>query len=98
MYGKPVEERDVIVDLPRTSDNDRRRALVHGNHKLIGFGDDDGYGLSDVVADPLEKNDLKRQEKALFEEMKKRYKSAVIKDICPKHTEKLKDKKKSKKC
>ena len=98
MYGKPVEERDVIVDLPRTSDNDRRRALVHGNHKLIGFGDDDGYGLYDVVADPLEKNDLKRQEKALFEEMKKRYKGAVIKDICPKHTEKLKDKKKSKKC
>lgn len=98
MYGKPIEERDVIVDLPRTSDNDRRRALVHGNHKLIGFGDDDGYGLYDVVADPLEKDDLKRKEKALFEEMKKRYKGAAIKDVCPKHTEKLKDKKKSKKC
>jgi arylsulfatase A-like enzyme len=98
MYGKPVEERDVIVDLPRTSDNDRRRALIHGNHKLIAFGDDDGYGLYDVVADPLEKDDLKRKDKALFEEMKKRYKGAAIKDICPKHTEKLKDKKKSKKC
>jgi arylsulfatase A-like enzyme len=98
MYGKPAEERDVIVDLPRTSDNDRRRALIHGKYKLIGFGDDDGYGLYDVVADPLEKDDLKRKEKALFEEMKKRYKGAPIKDICPKHTEKLKDKKKSKKC
>ena len=98
MYGKPVEERDVIVDLPRTSDNDRRRALVRGKHKLISFGDDDGYGLYDVVADPLEKDDLKRKDKALFEEMKTRYKGAAIKDICPKHTEKLKDKKKSKKC
>ena len=98
MYGKPVEERDVIVDLPRTSDNDRRRALIHGKYKLIAFGDDDGYGLYDVVADPLEKDDLKRKDKALFEEMKTRYKGAAIKDICPKHTEKLKDKKKSKKC
>ena len=98
MYGKPAEERDVIVDLPRTSDNDRRRALIHGKYKLLSFGDDDAYGLYDVVADPLEKDDLKRKDKALFEEMKKRYKGAAIKDICPKHTEKLKDKKKGKRC
>ncbi len=98
MYGKPAEERDVIVDLPRTSDNDRRRALIHGKYKILSFGDDDAYGLYDVVADPLEKNDLKRKDKALFEEMKKRYKGAAIKDICPKHTEKLKDKKKGKRC
>ena len=98
MYGKPIEERDVIVDLPRTSDNDRRRALIHGKYKLLSFGDDDAYGLYDVVADPLEKDDLKRKDSALFEELKKRYKGAAIKDICPKHTEKLKDKKKSKKC
>ena len=98
MYGKPVEERDVIVDLPRTSDNDRRRALIHGKYKLLAFGDDDAFGLYDVVADPLEKDDLKRKDKTLFEEMKKLYKSAAIKDICPKHTEKLKDKKKTKKC
>jgi arylsulfatase A-like enzyme len=98
MYGKPAEERDVIVDLPRTSDNDRRRALIHGKYKLLSFGDDDAYGLYDVVADPLEKDDLKRKDKALFEEMKKRYKGAALKDICPKHTEKLKDKKKGKRC
>jgi choline-sulfatase len=98
LYGKPAEERDVIVDLPRTSDNDRRRALIHGKYKLLAFGDDDAYGLYDVVADPLESDDLKRKDKTLFEEMKKLYKGAAIKDICPKHTEKLKDKKKSKKC
>jgi arylsulfatase A-like enzyme len=98
MYGKPAEERDVIIDLPRTSDNDRRRALIHGKYKILAFGDNDAYGLYDVVADPLEKDDLKRKDPALFEEMKKRYKDAPIKDICPKHTEKLKDKKKSKKC
>jgi len=98
MYGKPAEERDVIVDLPRTSDNDRRRALIHGKYKILSFGDDDAYGLYDVVADPLEKDDLKRKDQALFEEMKKRYKGAALKDICPKHTEKLKDKKKGKRC
>ncbi len=98
LYGKAAEERDVIVDLPRTSDNDRRRALIHGKYKLLSFGDDDAYGLYDVVADPLESDDLKRKEPALFEEMKKRYKGLPLKDICPKHTEKLKDKKKGKKC
>jgi arylsulfatase A-like enzyme len=100
LYGKEVEERDVIVDLPRTSDNDRRRAMVHGKYKLMSFGDDDGYALYDVVGDPLEEHDLKKKDKALFEEMKKLYKAkqSTIKDICPKHTEHLKDKKKHKKC
>ncbi len=100
MYGKEIEERDVIIDLPRTSDNDRRRAMVHGKYKLMSFGDDDAYALYDVVADPLEEHDLKKKDKALFEEMKKLYKTKVgtIKDICPKNTEKLKDRKKHKKC
>ena len=98
MYGKPSEERDVIVDLPRTSDNDRRRAVIHGQYKLISFGDDDAFRLYDLVADPLESDDLERKNPIVFEDMKKRYKGAAIKDICPKHTEKLKDKKKTKKC
>jgi choline-sulfatase len=100
VYGKTEEDRDVIVDLPRTSDNDRRRALIHGRYKMMSYGDDEVFSLYDVVADPLEDKDLRKTDKALFEEMKARYKKAVggLKDICPKHTEKLKGKKKFRRC
>lgn len=100
LYGKEAEAREVIVDLPRTSDNDRRRALIRGNYKLIAYGDDFGFDLFDVVKDPGETKDIKRENKEVFEEMKKAYlaKVATIKDVCPKMTEKLKGKEKRKKC
>ncbi|MGK3983541.1 sulfatase [Sorangium sp. So ce136] len=100
LHGAKAEPRDVIVDLPRTSDNDRRRALIHGQHKLIAYGDDDAFDLFDVVADPGELKDLKREQPSVFEEMKALYKerSAAIKDVCPKNTAKLKGKKKNKRC
>ena len=100
LYGKTPEEREVIVDLPRTSDNDRRRALVWGKHKLTAYGDDYGYDLFDLAADPGETKDIKRDQKEAFEEMKARYKKRVesIKDVCPKNTEKLKGKGKGKRC
>jgi arylsulfatase A-like enzyme len=100
LYGKLAEERDVIVDLPRTSDNDRRRALLHGKNKIIAWGDDFSWELFDVAADPLEEHDLKKREPALLAEMKQRYKDAMkkVKDICPKHTDKLKGKTKGRRC
>ncbi|WP_437971897.1 sulfatase [Sorangium sp. So ce260] len=100
LYGASAEQRDVIVDLPRTSDNDRRRALINGRHKLIAYGDDDAFELFDVVADPGETKDLKREQSAVFEAMKAIYRerSAAIKDVCPKNTAKLKGKKKNKPC
>ncbi len=100
LFGKEPPVRDVIVDLPRTSDNDRRRALIRGNYKLIAYGDDQGYDLFDIIADPGESKDIKRDKADVFEEMKKAYKekSATIKDVCPKMTEKLKGKSKGKKC
>ena len=100
LRGAKPEARDVIIDLPRTSDNDRRRALLHDRYKLIAYGDDDGYQLYDVIADPGELKDIKREQKEAFEEMKARYKdvSASLKDVCPKRTEKLKGKKKTKPC
>ncbi|MGK3993689.1 sulfatase [Sorangium sp. So ce1024] len=100
LYGAKPEPRDVIVDLPRTSDNDRRRALIHGRYKLTAYGDDERFDLFDVVADPGETKDLKREQASVFEEMKALYKerSAAIKDVCPKNTAKLKGKKKHKKC
>jgi choline-sulfatase len=100
IYGKEAEERDVIVDLPRTSDNDRRRALIHGHTKIIAWGDDYSWELFDIGKDPGEEVDLKKSDPALFDEMKKRYKDAVksVKDICPKHTDKLKGKGKGRRC
>ncbi|WP_437339221.1 sulfatase [Sorangium sp. So ce394] len=100
LYGASAETRDVIVDLPRTSDNDRRRALISGRHKLIAYGDDDAFELYDVVADPGETKDIKREQGAVFEAMKAIYRerSAAIKDVCPKNTAKLKGKKKNKPC
>jgi arylsulfatase A-like enzyme len=100
LYGKEAEAREVVVDLPRTSDNDRRRALIRGNYKLIAYGDDFGYELFDVVSDPGETKDLKREKKDVFEEMKAAYQKKIetIKDVCPKMTEKLKGKGKGKKC
>ncbi|HVY46565.1 MAG TPA: sulfatase, partial [Minicystis sp.] len=100
IWGKSAEERDVIVDLPRTSDNDRHRALVHGKYKLIAFGDDVRYELYDVVADPLETHDLRKEDKALYEDMKARYKAASSKihERCPAKTEHLKGKDKGRRC
>jgi arylsulfatase A-like enzyme len=100
LYGKAPDERDVIVDLPRTSDNDRRRALIHLPYKIIAWGDDLAWEFFDIAKDPGETEDLKRKEKAAFEEMKARYKEAVkaIKDRCPQHTEKLKGKNERKRC
>ena len=90
----------MIVDLPRTSDNDRRRAFIHGQYKLIAWGDDLTWEFFDIVADPAESKDLKRSDKAAFEDMKARYKAAVgqFKDRCPAHTEKLKGKNEHKRC
>jgi len=100
LYGAKPEPRDVIVDLPRTSDNDRRRALIHDRYKLIAYGDEDGFDLFDIVADPGEKKDIKREQKEIFEQMKARYqdRSASMREVCPKMTQKLKGKKKNKPC
>ena len=100
LYGKTAEPREVFSDLPRTSDNDRMRAMIHGEYKLIAYGDDLRFELYNVVKDPGELNDLVKVEKAKFEEMKALYKERVkgIHDVCPKHTEKLKGKTKGRRC
>jgi arylsulfatase A-like enzyme len=100
LYGKEPPVRDVVVDLPRTSDNDRRRAFIRGDLKLIAEGDDDGYRLFDLKEDPGELKDIKSQRKDDFEKMKAAYKerSSSIKDVCPKMREKLRGKKDKKPC
>src|ERR1035438_2708897 len=55
VYGAPDEERDLIVDLPTTSDSGRRRALLHQNEKLICADNDNACRVYDLTADPGEK-------------------------------------------
>ena len=73
LLGGPTEEREVVVDLPRTSDNDRRRALIRGRYKLIAYGDDSRFELYDLEADPGELTNLSRTDRARFTEMVARY-------------------------
>ena len=75
IYGGPTEERDVVVDLPATSDNGRRRGLVHGSEKLICFDTDSYCKLFDLDADPLEKAPLAKGPEVA--EMKQRYQAVV---------------------
>jgi choline-sulfatase len=79
------EARDVIVDLPRTSNNDRRRAIIHDRYKLIAFGDDSSYQVFDLEADPGETRSLQKTDRAKYDEMVALYKSKKkeIKDIGP---------------
>jgi choline-sulfatase len=83
VYGSPSDGRDVMVDLPATSDNGRRRALVHGNEKLICFDDDSHCRLYDVSKDPLEREAATRGDG--YKDMKSRYRAATktIKEVRP---------------
>jgi arylsulfatase A-like enzyme len=81
----PLEERDVIVDLPEDEHNERRRALVHGRTKLIAFGADLRFALYDLEADPRETEDLIVKKPELAAEMRRRYREACkrITDVPP---------------
>ncbi len=83
IYGGPAPERDVIVDLPATSDSSRRRALLHGTEKLICFDTDHYCRLFDLVGDPKESSPIVRGSD--YVEMKARYESfeKTVKDVAP---------------
>jgi choline-sulfatase len=79
----PPEERDVILDLPMTSDNDKRRGLVHGTKKIVAYGKEEVLRLYDVEADPEEKNPILRGE--AFDEMARRFRERTkgIVEVAP---------------
>jgi arylsulfatase A-like enzyme len=83
LAGTEPEARDVIVDLPDTSDNERRRGLVFGGKKLIAFGADTAMREFDLGTDPGEEHPQTSGDD--FAAMVKRYKtaSANIKDVAP---------------
>jgi choline-sulfatase len=83
IYGGEPEERDVIVDLPLTSNSSRRRALLHGQQKLICFDNDSYCRLYDLPQDPLELSPVMRG--ADWADLKARYDAALksIKEVPP---------------
>lgn len=93
LYGTAdPEERDIVVDLPRTSDSDRRRALIHGRHKIIGFRDDEEFQVFDLEKDPDEQVSLAKSDPATFDDMLTRYKAVTrrMHDVGPYACRKLK--------
>jgi choline-sulfatase len=73
--GKDAAQRDIYVDMPAGPFNDARRALIHGDMKLIVSGDR-RFALYDLASDPNEERDLAEQGDAKdgpAKEMKERY-------------------------
>ncbi len=87
VYGGWSAIRDVLVDLPMTSNSGRRRALLHatqnGTQKLICFDTDGDCRLYDLAHDPMEKSPIVRGE--AFADMKARYDAATrnVKEVAP---------------
>jgi len=73
----------VALDLPETSDNDRRRALVHGHLKIIAFGKSPYYQVFDLASDPGELKPISHGE--VFDAMVSRFRAfeKTVKDIPP---------------
>ena len=54
-YGAAEPDaHDVYVDLPMTSNNPKRRALIRGTEKLLCFDTDQICKMFDLAADPTE--------------------------------------------
>jgi choline-sulfatase len=83
VLGGPAEARDVVIDLPMTSNNDRRRALVRGRWKIIAFGKEERLELYDVVDDPEESHPITKGEP--FQEMAAAYRAhaKTVNEIAP---------------
>jgi choline-sulfatase len=79
---QPIE-RDVILDLPMTSDNDKRRGLIRGTQKIVAYGKEEALKLYDLSADPDENKPIMRGE--AFDEMARRYRerSKSIREVAP---------------
>ncbi len=83
LYGAAAEPRDVVVDLPMTSDNDKRRAIVRGDLKIVAYGKDELLKLWDVKADPDEKSPIFKGDS--YDTMAKDYRAfaKTVKEVAP---------------
>jgi arylsulfatase A-like enzyme len=76
LYGGEAPPRPVLVDLPRDNLQDRRRAVIDGDDKLIARGDDDdddAFWLYDLAKDPRERRNLANLDPVRFRRMRKLY-------------------------
>ncbi len=73
LYGAPAEAKDVVVDLPATSDSGRRRAYLHGKQKLIAVLVDRQVSMYDLEKDPDEKEPITKGD--AFNELVERFKA-----------------------
>lgn len=83
IHGAAAEPRDVVIDLPMTSDNDKRRAIVRDKLKIVAYGKEEALRLYDLEADPDEKAPITRGE--AFDTMAKRYRelAKTVKEVAP---------------
>jgi choline-sulfatase len=83
LFGAAAEPRDVVIDLPMTSDNDKRRAIVRGDLKIVAYGKDELLKLWDVKADPDEKSPIFKGDS--YDEMAKAYRAfaKTVKEVAP---------------
>jgi arylsulfatase A-like enzyme len=100
LRGASVAARDVVLDLPRTSNSDRRRALVRGPLKLYAFGDDEAFQLFDLERDPREERNAAWTRRAELEELRRAYEALdrKILHVCPAPGVKLTGKKPRRPC
>lgn len=73
LFGESMPPRPIVADLPRDNLQDRRRAVIDGELKLISRGDDERWLMYDVVSDPKEKKNLTETRKDDFRRMLKLY-------------------------
>ncbi|HYQ16481.1 MAG TPA: sulfatase [Polyangiaceae bacterium] len=69
----PDDREPIYLELTEDSHNPPRRALIHGDYKLIWFGPKDKFQLFNLKQDPAEEKDLSKTEPEPLKEMVARY-------------------------
>jgi choline-sulfatase len=74
LTGKAPDNREPIyLELTEDSHNPPRRALIHGDYKLIWSGPSEKFQLFNLKQDPAEDKDLSRSEAETLKDMVARY-------------------------
>jgi choline-sulfatase len=83
LLGGETKQKDIVIDLPATSNNDKRRALIHDQFKIIGFGESMFPRVFDIEKDPGELSPISDTE--VVADMRKRLAvvNKNIKEVVP---------------
>ena len=76
LLGARPPQRDVVIDLPYTDQTPRRRALIHGDDKIIVSQGNPKLELFDLARDPGEQHDLRNSNESLLTDMQRRWHTA----------------------